>query len=116
MTLSRLVGLAPRDTLSEILERWELRVAVQWLPSPQESGEPPEFYIDPETGKPTGIAIILSELIARDLHVRAEFVNLPWKDHVDALLRRQVDLLPKHSNTPDRALVPVRGRENKTAV
>jgi polar amino acid transport system substrate-binding protein len=96
--------LAPRDTLGEILERGTLRVPVQWQSPPQLSGEPPEFYMDPETGQPAGIVITLSTLMAGDLRVRPEFVNIPWKDQIDALRRREVDVLLKHCNTPARAL------------
>ena len=56
--------VAPRDTLGEILERGSLRVPVQWQSPPQLSGEPPEFFIDPETGQPGGIVITLSTLMA----------------------------------------------------
>jgi ABC-type amino acid transport substrate-binding protein len=96
--------LTPRDTLAEISDRGTLRVAVQWL-SPPESGEPPEFYIDPKTGRPDGIAIKIADMMARDLDVEAHYVDIPWKDQIDALLRREVDLLPKHSNTPGRAVL-----------
>ena len=69
------------------------------------SGAPPDYYLDPDTGRPAGIVIALTELIAQDLRVRAEYVTLPFEEHIDALLRREVDVLLKHCNTPDRALV-----------
>jgi polar amino acid transport system substrate-binding protein len=96
--------LRPRDTLDGILRRRTLRVAVQWMPPP-DSGEPPEFYKDPETGEPNGIAITLSRLMARDLGVDAEFVDTPWEEQIPALHAGRVDLLPKHTNIPERALL-----------
>ena len=101
----------PRDTLDEIGHRGILRVPVHWLPAPEVSGEPPDYYLDPKTGKPAGIVPILSELIAKDLHVRTEYLDLPWNEHIPALLRGDVDITLKHCNTPDRArLVDFGGR------
>lgn len=62
------------------------------------------MYIDPETGKPWGIGPIIGGLVAQDLGVELDCVDLPWPEHIDALLDGRVDLLPKHTNTPERAL------------
>jgi ABC-type amino acid transport substrate-binding protein len=101
----QLPNFAARDTLREVLERGALRVAVEWMPPPEVAGDPPEFYLDPATGKPAGIAITLSEIMAADLRVRPEYVNVPWQDQIGALHRGEVDLLPKHTNIPERGVV-----------
>ena len=93
-----------RTVLDAIRERGVLRIAVEFNPPPEEGGFPPEFYIDPKTGKPWGIAPIIGGLIAEDLGVKLECMDLPWPEHIPALLSGKVDLLPKHTNTPQRAL------------
>lgn len=90
--------------LDTILERGMLRVPVEFNPPPEVNGFPPEFYIDPSTGEAAGLAPIISRIIARDLGVDIEFVDMPWPEHIPALLEGKVDLLPKHVNTPERAL------------
>lgn len=97
------MSTSAHSVLDEVLQRGRLRIAVQFT-DPPESGFPPEMYIDPETGKPWGMAPIIGGLIASDLGVELECVDLPWPVHIDALLEGQVDLLPKHTNTPERAL------------
>ena len=89
--------------LDEVRARGVLRIPVEFS-APPEEGPPPEFYLDPKTGEPAGIAPIIGGLVARDLGVRLECVNMPWPDHVPALLDGRVDFLPKHVNTPERAL------------
>ncbi|MFN8453085.1 MAG: transporter substrate-binding domain-containing protein [Anaerolineae bacterium] len=42
--------------------------------------------------------------IYADLGVKAEFVDIPWPEHMRALLAGQVDLLLSYTNTPARAL------------
>ena len=93
-----------RDTLDEIFKRGTLRVMVEFTPPPTE-GPPPEFYYDPQTGEPTGVACELGKLMANDLQVDVEWVNIPWKDQLTAFLDGAADLLPKHTNTPVRGLL-----------
>ncbi|MEM4724539.1 MAG: transporter substrate-binding domain-containing protein, partial [Candidatus Hadarchaeum sp.] len=93
-----------RSLLDVIRERGVLRVAVEFNPPPELDGFPPEFYLDPETGQPSGLAPIISGIIAQDLGVRLECVDMPWPEQIPALLEGRVDLLPKHVNTPQRAL------------
>jgi ABC-type amino acid transport substrate-binding protein len=92
-----------RSTLDEILERGRFRIPVQFS-DPPSSGFPPEFYVDPDSGKPWGIAPIVGGLMADDLGVELECVDLPWPKHIPALLAGEVDMCPKHVNTPQRAL------------
>ena len=96
--------MSDKSLLDEIRERGTLRIPVEWYPPPEVGGFPPEFYIDPETGEQSGIAPIIGRLIAKDLGVELECVDMPWPEHVPALLSGKVDLLPKHNNTPARAL------------
>lgn len=91
-----------RSTLDEVRERGVIRIAVTWSPPP-ETGFPPEFWID-EQGEPQGIAIEIGKILASDLGVRPEWVNVPWEEQFAALFRGDVDLLPKPSLTPARAL------------
>lgn len=93
-----------RDTLKEILTRGALRVLVEFSPPPTE-GPPPEFYHDPETGQATGVACELGKMMAADLGVAVEWVDLPWPEQLPALLAGRADLLPKHTNTSLRGLL-----------
>jgi len=96
--------MAEKLLLDEIRERGVLRIPVEFNPPPEVDGFPPEFYIDPETGEPSGLAPIISRLMAKDLGVELECVDMPWPEHIPALFSGKVDLLPKHVNTPERAL------------
>ena len=93
-----------RSLLDEIRERGVLRIPVEFNPPPEVNGFPPEFYIDPKTGEPSGLAPIISGIMAKDLGVRLECVDMPWPEHIPTLLAGKVDILPKHVNTPERAL------------
>jgi ABC-type amino acid transport substrate-binding protein len=93
-----------RSLLDEIRERGVLRIPVEFNPPPEVNGFPPEFYIDPKTGEPSGLAPIISRIMAKDLGAELECVDMPWPEHIPALLSGKVDLLPKHVNPPTRAL------------
>jgi ABC-type amino acid transport substrate-binding protein len=93
-----------RDTLQEIFARGTVRVLVEFSPPPTE-GRPPEFYYDPDSGEPSGIACELGKMVAQDLGVAVEWVDLPWPAQIPALLDGWADLLPKHTNTSLRGLL-----------
>jgi ABC-type amino acid transport substrate-binding protein len=93
-----------QSLLDQIRSRGVLRVAVEFNPPPEVDGFPPEFYLDPRTGEPSGLAPIISKIIAQDLGVEVHFEDMPWPEQISALLEGRVDLLPKHVNTPQRAL------------
>ncbi|GIK41571.1 MAG: ABC transporter substrate-binding protein [Chloroflexota bacterium] len=93
-----------RDTLQEVFARGKLRVLVEFSPPPTE-GPPPEFYIDPDTGQPAGVACELGKMVAQDLGVEVEWVDLPWPEQIPAFLDGKADLLPKHTNTSLRGLL-----------
>ena len=91
------------STLDEILDRGSLRVPIEFLGHP-DTGDPPEMYRDPESGEPEGVAPRVAAMIAEDLGVELEIVETPWPDQIPALFDRRVDLLPKHTLFPRRAL------------
>lgn len=91
------------SVLDQIVERGKLRIAVQWLGAP-DTGSPPEMYLDPETGAPSGIAPEIGRMIAEDLDVELECVDIPWPQQIPALLEGMVDILPKHTLIPSRAV------------
>ncbi len=85
------------STLDLVLERGVLRVAVAYTPPPEE-GSHPEFYLDPRTSEPSGVVCELGRIMASDLGVRPEFVDIAWADHMTALLDADVaDELYEHS-------------------
>ncbi len=93
-----------QSNLDRVLKNGVMRIPVAYTKDPS-FGLSEEFYIDPKTGKPGGIVIEYMNLICQDLGVTPEYIDMPWKDHINALLNDEVDMLPKHSNIPERALV-----------
>lgn len=66
---------------------------------------PPEMYIDKNTGKPAGYDVELMKMIAADLNVKLNVVNLPFTSIIPALLAGKADLVMVGLvNTPKRAL------------
>lgn len=92
------------SALDGVIAKGFINIAVTWSPPP-ETGFPPEFWIDEATGEPKGIAIEIGKLLAGDLGVRPEFVDVPWGDQFAALFDGRVDILPKPTMTPERALL-----------
>lgn len=92
-----------KSVLTEIRERGVIKIAVAFSPPP-ETGHPPEFYIDSKSGEPSGVVCELGKVMAQDLGVTAEWVDIPWPEHLAALLAKKVDLLLSYTNTPQRAL------------
>ncbi|MFN8460089.1 MAG: transporter substrate-binding domain-containing protein [Anaerolineae bacterium] len=91
------------SVLDQVRAKGVLRIAVSFSPPP-ETGHSPEFYLDPRSGEATGVVPELGKVMAADLGVKAEFVDIPWPEHMRALLAGQVDLLLSYTNTPARAL------------
>ena len=91
------------STLDVILARGALRMPIEFLGHP-DTGDPPEMYRDPETGEPEGVAPRVGAMIAEDLGVELDIIETPWPDQIPALLDGEVDLLPKHTLFPRRAL------------
>jgi ABC-type amino acid transport substrate-binding protein len=90
------------NLLEEICERGILNIAVSFSPPPEE-GHTPEFYLDQKTGEPSGVVCELGKIMADDLSVRANWVNVPWPEQMDVLLDARVDLLVSYTITPERA-------------
>jgi ABC-type amino acid transport substrate-binding protein len=97
------VSAAGGSVLDRVRARGVLRVAVMWT-DPPELGPAPEMYLDPVSGQPRGIAPAIGRMLAEDLGVDVEFVDLPWDEQIPALLAGRVDVLPKHTLVPSRAL------------
>lgn len=93
----------PPSALDTVASRGLIRIPVVWW-DPPELGDPPEFYIDPGNGRPTGVVPELSRVLAADLGVELELVEVPWHRHMSALLADEVDMLLSFTNTPQRAL------------
>jgi ABC-type amino acid transport substrate-binding protein len=91
------------SVLDTILERGSVRIPVVWW-DPPEMGDPPEFFHDPETGRPTGVVPELARVLADDLSVELELIEVPWDQHMQTVLDGGVDLLLSFTNTPERAL------------
>jgi len=88
--------------IDRVIKKGVIEVAVN-LTRPPEEGMSDEYYLDPKTGKPEGVVIDYMKLFAEDLGVKPEWVSIPWNEQVDALVNGEVDILPKHTNTPERA-------------
>jgi polar amino acid transport system substrate-binding protein len=91
------------SVLDVVRERGVIRIAVAYSPPPEE-GHPPEFFLDRESGEPSGVVPALGRVMARDLGVQPEYVDLSWPEHMRGLLADRVDLLMSYTPTPERAL------------
>ncbi len=89
--------------LESVLERGILRVPVVWWEPPSE-GPPPEWFRDPDSGEPQGVVPELAKIMAEDLGVRLELIEVEWPQMMEAVLGDEVDLLMSYTNLPERAL------------
>ena len=83
--------------LDEILKRGKIRVGtvLQF---------PPQMYLD-QDGKPAGYDIVLMEMLAKDMNVELEIVDMEFDGLIPALLAKKIDLISCGLvNTPTRAL------------
>ena len=88
--------ISEQSLLDRIRELGVVRITAHW-------GDTSAQYLDPDTGAPAGIVGSVGNLLARDLGVRAEYIDLPWAEHIPVLLRGGADVSVKHTNTPGRA-------------
>lgn len=87
---------AKADEMDDIMQRGELRVAVQT------QGAPVSF-ID-KNGVRTGLAIQLAQMMGDDLGVKVVFQDYDWKGLIPALLAGKVDMIAADMTpTPQRA-------------
>ena len=91
------------SALDEITKRGQIRIGSHWADPPTD-GPATRMRLHPDTGRLTGVVPDLGRLLAADLQVEPEFVNLEWSDYVSALQERRVDLFMSYTNTPARAL------------
>jgi polar amino acid transport system substrate-binding protein len=80
-----LAGAAQADTLEEIVQRGELRVAVQ-------TQGPPFSFVD-KNGVRTGSSVELCKLMAEEMGVKVVFLDYDWDGLIPALLSKKADIL-----------------------
>ena len=85
LALLTMAGAASAGTLDDITKRGELRVAVQT--------QGPPFSMVDKTGERTGSAVELAKLMAKDMGVKINFLDLDWDGLIPALLSGKADLL-----------------------
>jgi polar amino acid transport system substrate-binding protein len=88
---------AQADTVSDIVNRGTLQVAVQ-------TQGPPFSFVD-KHGERTGFAVEVVKLIAQDMGVEIEFHDYEWKGLIPSLLAKKVDFIAADMTpTAQRAL------------
>jgi polar amino acid transport system substrate-binding protein len=80
-----LSGIASAGTLDEILKRGEIRIACQTQGAP--------FSFVDKNGKRTGSSVELTEMIAKEMGVKAKYLNYDWDGLIPALLSKKADML-----------------------
>ena len=83
-----LVGLAAAaqaDALEDIIQRGELRVAVQ-------TQGPPFSFVD-KNGERTGSSVEFCKLMAQEMGVKVVFLDYDWDGLIPALLSKKADIL-----------------------
>ena len=86
-----------KDGLERIRESGVVRLACRWDLTAEQ-------FLHPDSGEPDGVVGRFGKRLAADLGVEPEFVVLEWDEQIPALLRHEVDVCPKHTNLPSRAL------------
>lgn len=97
-----LIGCATSGTdsgphgLERIVETQEIRIGT--------SGEQPPLTMTAQNGELFGLDVAISRVLAMSLGVEARFVQLPFGDLLDALERREVDMVMSGMTiTPERS-------------
>ena len=99
LVTAQIAGFNPADadTLSDIVDRGAVKVAVQ-------TQGPPYSFVD-KNGERTGMAVEIVKMMAKDMDVKIEFYDYEWKGLIPALLSKKVDFIAADmSPTPQRAL------------
>ena len=90
---------AAKSLLDEIQERGKMRVGAECLYKGT-------CYVDPDSGERTGYSVDLAALMATDLGVEIEWVDLEWGALIPAIETGTADIIMMGmTNTPDRAKV-----------
>ena len=82
---------ARADVVEDILERGELRVAVQ-------TQGPPVSFVD-RSGERTGFAVEVARLMAKDMGVDLKLLDYDWKGLIPAVLSGEADFLAAHGTS-----------------
>ena len=88
IVLFLVIGMAypvAADTLDKIIQRGELRVAVQ-------TQGPPFSFVD-KHGKRTGSSVELCRMIAKEMGVKIKFLDYDWDGLIPALMSKKADFL-----------------------
>jgi polar amino acid transport system substrate-binding protein len=80
-----LCGAVGADTLDEIVKSGELKIACQ-------TQGPPFSFMD-KNGKRTGYAVEVAQLMAKEMGVKATFLDFDWDGLIPALLSKKADVL-----------------------
>ena len=80
-----MVSAAYAGTLDDILQRGELRVAVQ-------TQGPPFSFVD-KHGNRTGSSVEFCQLMAEEMGVKVKFLDYDWDGLIPALLSKKADIL-----------------------
>ena len=80
-----MVSAAYAGTLDDILQRGELRVAVQ-------TQGPPFSFVD-KHGNRTGSSVEFCQLMAQEMGVKVKFLDYDWDGLIPALLSKKADIL-----------------------
>ncbi len=80
-----MMGIAAAGTLEEIAQRGELRIACQTQGAP--------FSFVDRNGERTGSSVDLCMMIAKEMGVKAVFLNYDWDGLIPALLSKKADML-----------------------
>lgn len=78
-------GSAWADTLQEIIQRGELRVAVQTQGAP--------FSFIDKNGERTGSSVEFCKLMAQEMGVKIKFLDYDWDGLIPALMSKKADVL-----------------------
>jgi polar amino acid transport system substrate-binding protein len=78
-------GAAWADTVQEIIQRGELRVAVQTQGAP--------FSFIDKNGERTGSSVEFCRLMAQEMGVKIKFLDYDWDGLIPALLSKKADVL-----------------------
>jgi polar amino acid transport system substrate-binding protein len=79
------LGIASAGTLDEILKRGEIRIACQTQGAP--------FSFVDKNGKRTGSSVEICNMIAKEMGVKAKYLNYDWDGLIPALLSKKADML-----------------------
>ncbi len=97
--LAALVGIAKAASLEELKSQGVIKIVTT-------ASSPPHGFVDPRTGKLSGIMLEVAELIAKDMNIKAEFTEVPFGGLIGTITSGRADLMSAPLFiTPERATV-----------